>query len=121
LERRSRNETGLTHHFVETRRHPRFKLEVDIRVYPGNASVVLTVDISESGISAMLMVEVPIGEVVRLEVTLPWGAVDVHALVWHRNALRYGFQFLESSPQEVIGRACSQLAMEQSVRDAKLP
>jgi len=33
-----------------------------------------TVDISESGISAMLkMIEVPLGEVVELDFTLPFG------------------------------------------------
>ena len=109
--------------FVEARRHPRSKLDIDIRVYPRNAGVVRghTVDISESGISAMLRVEVPIGEVVRLEFELPFGPVEVHALVRQRSAFRYGFQFVESSSaQEVIGRTCRELAMEESLREAKL-
>lgn len=117
-------ETDPTHDFVEARRHPRFKLEIDIRVYPRNSSVVRgqTVDISKSGISAMLRVEVPIGEVVRLEFELPLGPVEVHALVRQRSAFRYGLQFVESiSAQEVIGRTCRELAMEQSLREAKLP
>lgn len=104
---------------VEARRHPRFKLEKDIRVYPRNAAVVRghTVDISESGISAMLRVEVPVGEVVRLELTLPSGEIEVHALVRQRNAFRYGFQFVDpGAAAEVIGRTCKQLAMEQSLR-----
>jgi hypothetical protein len=103
---------------VEARRHPRFKLEVDVRIYPRNAPVVRghTVDISEAGISAMLRVEVPIGEVVRLEFTLPDGDVVVLAMVRQHNAFRYGFQFVEtSSAQDVIGRACRQLAQEQSL------
>lgn len=109
--------------FVEARRHPRFKLNIDICVYPRNASVVRgqTVDISESGISAMLRVEVPIGEVVRLEFELPFGPVEVHALVRQRIAFRYGLQFVESSSGlEVIGRTCRELAMEESLREAKL-
>jgi len=113
-----------TREFVETRRHPRFKLDVDIRVYPRNASVVRghTVDISESGISAMLRVEVPIGEVVRLEFALPLGEVEIHALACQKQAFRYGFQFVESSSaQEVIGRTCRQLAIEQSLRESKQP
>ena len=124
LHSHSQFETAFTHDVVEARRHPRFKLEVDIRVYPRNASVVRghTVDMSESGISAMLRVEVPIGEVVRLEFTLPLGAVEIHALVRQRNAFRYGLQFVESSTaQEVIGRTCRELAMEESLRAAKLP
>jgi hypothetical protein len=78
---------------VDARRHPRCRLETDIRIYPRNSAVVRghTVDISESGISAMLRVEVPIGEVVRLEFSLPAGDADVHALVRQRNAFRYGF------------------------------
>jgi PilZ domain len=102
---------------LDARRHPRHKLETEIRVYPRNAAVVRgeTVDISESGISAMLRVEVPVGEVVRLEFSLPFGDVEVHAMVRQRNAFRYGFQFVEaSSAQDVIGRTCRQLAVEQA-------
>jgi PilZ domain len=110
--------TGQVCESVEARRHPRFKLEVNVRVYARDCPVVRgdTVDISESGISAMLRQEVPVGAVVRLEFTLPLGEVEVLALVRHRNAFRYGFQFLEaSSMKDVIGRTCQQLAVEQSV------
>jgi hypothetical protein len=96
---------------MEARRHPRFKLEVGIRVYPRGAAVVRgdTVDVSETGISAMLREEVPVGEVVRLEFTLPLGEVELLALVRQRSAFRYGFQFLEErSAHDVIGRSCSQ-------------
>jgi hypothetical protein len=70
---------------------------------------------SESGISALLRMEVPLGEVVRLEFTIPTGEVQIHALVRQRNAFRYGFQFLEAISQlEIIQRACRQLAVEQA-------
>jgi hypothetical protein len=108
--------------FVEARRHPRFRLEIDIRVYPRNRAVVRghTVDISESGISAILRVEVPINEVVRLEFKLLSGDVEVHALVRQRNAFRYGFQFLESAAaRDLIGRTCRQLAVEQTLHNPK--
>jgi hypothetical protein len=37
-------------------------------------------------------------------------------MVRQRNAFRYGFQFVEaSSAQDIIGRTCRQLAVEQSV------
>jgi hypothetical protein len=124
LEPRSQFATGLTYDIVEARRHRRFKLEVQVRIYPRDCPVVRgdTVDISESGISAMLRLEVPVGEMVRLEFTLPLGDVEVLAMVRQRNAFRYGFQFMEaSSAQEVIGRTCGQLAMEESMREAKLP
>jgi PilZ domain len=74
------------------------------------------VDISESGISAMLIVEVPISQVVRLAFNLPLGPVEVHAMVRQRSAFRYGLQFVESdAAQEVIGRTWL-LAMEESLR-----
>lgn len=114
------SETASNWSLVDARRHPRYKLETDIRIYPRNSAVVRghTVDISESGISAMLRVEVPIGEVVRVEFSLPTGDVDVHALVRQRNAFRYGFQFVEaSSAQDVIGRTCRQLAVEHAIFD----
>jgi PilZ domain len=103
---------------TEARRHPRYKLYVEIRVYPRNAAVVRghTVDISQSGISAILTMEVPIGEIVRLEFSLPSGDVEVLATVRQRNAFRYGFQFLEtSSAQDIIGRTCRELALEQTI------
>jgi hypothetical protein len=103
---------------VELRRHPRFKLQVSVRIYPRDAAVVRgdTVDISESGISAILRVEVPVGGMVRLEFALPLGDVEVLAMVRHRNAFRYGFQFVEAtSAQDVIGRTCRQLALEQGL------
>jgi len=114
--------TSRAHKFVDARRHPRYKIDVNIRIYARNSEVVRgrTVDISESGISALLMVEVPIGEVVRLEFSLPLGDVEVHALVRQRNAFRYGFQFVESSStQDIIGRTCRQLAVEQAVQHPK--
>jgi hypothetical protein len=110
--------TKLAREMMEARRHPRYALQVDLRIYPRNAALVrgYSVDISESGISAMLRVEVPVGEVVRLEFTLPLGDVEVHALVRQRNAFRYGFQFIGSGPtDDLIARTCRQLAVEQNV------
>lgn len=110
--------TEWTSESVDARRRPRFKLEVEIRIYPRGCPVVRgqTVDLSESGISAMLRVEVPVGELVRLEFTLLYGDVDVLAMVRQKNAFRYGFQFVEgSSSQDVIGRTCRQLSVERCV------
>jgi len=117
MDARSHFGTDERFEMVDARRHPRFKLEVDIRVYPRDCPVVRghTVDVSESGLSAMLRVEVPVGEVVRLELTLPEGDVEALAMVRQRNAFRYGFQFVEvGSSQDIIGRTCRQLAVEQA-------
>jgi hypothetical protein len=104
--------------FIEHRIHPRFPLDVAIRIYPRDSAVVRghTVDISESGIAAIVSVEIPVGEVVRLEFTVPLGEVEVFALVRQRNAFRYGFEFLEDhSAQEVIRRTCRELALAQDL------
>jgi PilZ domain len=116
-----RSQFGKSQHDVqvENRRHPRYKVEVGVRVYPRDRPVVRgrSVDLSESGIAVMLRDELPIREVVRLEFTVPLGSVDVHALVCQRNAFRYGLHFVESaSAQDVIGRTCRQLAMEQALK-----
>ena len=124
MELRSSFDSGQARDSVDSRRHPRFKLEVNICVYPRDCPVVRghTVDISESGISAMLMVEVPVGEVVRLEFSLPLGDAELHAIVQQRSAFRYGFKFVESSSAlELIARTCRRLSIDQSVRDKPLP
>ena len=102
---------------MDARRHPRYRFETEMRVYPRNCEVVRghTVDLSESGISAILREEIPLDEVVRLEFSVPDGDVEVHALVRQRNAFRYGFQFLESSTAHLlIGRTCRELAIAQA-------
>ena len=108
---------GRVRDTLDARRHARFKLEVDIGVYSRTCGMLQgrTVDLSESGISAMLRLEVPLGEVVRLDFELAFGPVSIHAVVRQRSAFRYGFQFLESNAvNEAIRATCQQLALEQS-------
>lgn len=108
--------------FVDARRSPRFKLEIDIRVYARNRQVIRghSVDISESGIAIMLMQEITLDEVVRLEFTLPAGEIEIHALVRQRNAFRYGFEFIEGGPvRDFISRTCRDLAVKQSLSSAR--
>jgi len=104
--------------FVEARRSPRYKLETAILIYARNQAVVrgYTVDISESGIAAMLMDEIHLNEVVRLEFSLPAGNVELMAVVRQHNAFRYGFEFIEKgSARDLISRTCRDLAVEQSL------
>jgi hypothetical protein len=103
---------------VDARRHPRFEFRTGIRVYGRDCDVVRgeTVDLSQSGVAAMMRVEVPVGEVVRLEFSVPSGDVEIHAVVRQRNAFRYGFQFLEAcSAQDLIGRTCRDLALKRAL------
>jgi hypothetical protein len=41
----------------------------------------------------MLRIEVPLGEVVELDIALPCGPARVQAIGRRRNAFRYGFEF----------------------------
>ena len=109
--------------FAESRRHPRFKLQTDIRVYSRSAGLLTgyTVDISESGISAMLKLELSVGELVQLEFELPSGPVAIRALVRHKTAFRYGFQFVEPDPQGAIKATCSRLAVLQGTDEDSAP
>jgi len=103
---------------ADARRQPRFKIEVDITINSRTCGRLKghTVDISESGISAMLRIEVPLGELVELAFTLPFGLVTIYAVVRQRSAFRYGFQFVESdSARSVLQPTCRNLAVEQSL------
>jgi hypothetical protein len=117
LEGYNQSRTAHSSEFVDARRQPRFRVEVAIRIYPRNSQVIRghTVDLSESGVSAMLEDEVPVGELVRVEFTLDFGAVELHAIVRQRTAFRYGFQFLELGEcADVIRRSCGDLALRKA-------
>jgi len=106
----------------DARRQPRFKLAVDITINTKTCGILRgnTVDISEAGISALLKLEVPVGELVELQFTLPDGPVKVYAVVRQRNAFRYGFQFVEShAAHEIIHATCRSLALEQTLFGGK--
>ena len=101
---------GQTEMLIDARQHPRLKLDIDVKIYSRTSSRVMgrTVDISETGLAALLKIEIPLDKVVRLEFALPLGLVSVRALVRQRNAFRYGFQFVEpdSDGQELVSRFC---------------
>ncbi len=118
MEAENQPAAGRSRDIVDVRRKPRFKLDVNIKVNSHTCGLLKghTVDISESGISAMLMLEVPLKEVVELDFLLPFGPVTIYAIVRQRNAFRYGFQFVESNPvNDVIRATCRELAVEQSL------
>lgn len=100
---------------VDARRSPRFPLQVDITVHSRSCGALKgrTVDISESGISAMLTMEVPIGEIVELEFFLPSGPINICATVRQKVAFRYGFQFLDQSVEnDGIWATCRHLSIK---------
>jgi hypothetical protein len=118
LEAQNQTGVGRIREVEDARRQPRFKIQVKIKIRSRAGEVLQgeTVDISESGISAMLRIEVPLGEVVELVFTLPFGQVKIYAMVRQRNAFRYGFKFVQSNEaHEVIRATCRHLAVEQSL------
>ena len=89
----------------DARRHLRFIFEVDIRVRARarmGGRKGRSVDISESGISAVLARLIPLGEVVELDFELPFGPVTICAAARQRTAFRYGFQFLQTEAMKVL-------------------
>ena len=106
----------------DARRQPRFKLAVNIQIDSKACGLLYgyTEDISESGISALLKLEVPLGEFVELQFELPYGPVTVYATVRQRNASRYGFQFVESdAAHAIIHATCRSLSLQQSLPRGK--
>lgn len=120
MEGRGQSAAGKALAFVDARRQPRFKLVVDITLESRNCGVLKgqTVDISESGVSVMLRLEAPVGELVELCFVVPFGAVKVYAIVRQRNAFRYGLQFVGNSPNEIIQATCRSLGVEASLRQS---
>ena len=103
---------------IERRIKPRFKLEIDISISSRTCGLLsgYTVDISESGIAAIVKMEVPLGEVVELDFSPPFGRVSIYAMVRQKNAFRYGFQFVQSNLiPKIIQPTCRQLAVEKSL------
>ena len=96
----------------DARRHPRFQFETDIKIYSRATGLLTghTVDISESGISAILKIEAPLYRMVQLEFKLPDGPVRIQAVIRQRNAFRYGFEFVDlGATLYRIRHACSVL------------
>ncbi|MFY9741070.1 MAG: PilZ domain-containing protein [Candidatus Sulfotelmatobacter sp.] len=105
---------------IDRRYQPRFKIEVEITIHSRTCGVIKghTVDLSESGISALLPLELPLDELVELDFTLPFGPVMIYAVVRQRSAFRYGFRFAESNfIKEIVHPTCRVLAMQQYVSD----
>jgi hypothetical protein len=100
----------------DRRQHPRYALDVNIKVETRTCGVVMgdTVDVSETGISAALTEQIPLGEIVRLHFKLSRVQVAVDASVCQRRAFRYCFQYLGlESTKHMIGFACRQLAVNE--------
>ena len=80
----------------EKRRHQRIEMEVEVIVRTDSALLPgRTQDISESGMSAILPVELREGQEVELQIRLPSATTTIRAVVRHRNVFRHGFEFVQ--------------------------
>jgi hypothetical protein len=80
---------------IENRRYPRTQLDVYVRLYSEKKGFIpgRTVDLSESGIAAILPVELKIGESVILDIEFPSSTMNTRATVRYRDLFRHGFEF----------------------------
>lgn len=90
------------------RRHPRRLFSVPLELRHGTAGGVRTsrgisLDISESGMGALVEGGLSVGDAVQIDMQLPSRELNAAAVVRHSSMLRSGFEFLALTPEE---RAC---------------
>ena len=89
------------------RRHPRvlFSVPITLRhLMTGGirASHGITLDLSESGMGALVEGSLHIGDTVAIELKLPDRELSAVAIVRHSSDVRAGFEFLGLTPEERI-------------------
>lgn len=94
----------------DRRRHKRFRLSMPVSISGSDASIIpaMTLEVSEGGLSAVLVCDLQIGDTVKI---YPIGGETLTAQVRHRVGKVYGFEFLEVSGQQVcwLRDTCSSL------------
>jgi PilZ domain-containing protein len=80
----------------ETQPHQRRELQAEVTIHSESGSVSgRSLDISESGMAAILPVELPTGKAVELEIKLLTASAVARAIVRNRSVLRHGFEFVQ--------------------------
>jgi PilZ domain len=99
--------------YPQTRRWPRFKIDVPIRLIAPKDNKVLIVqgrgnDLNEGGMAVFGGLELRLDETVAIEFTPPYSGqpIRVRGRVCHRNGYNYGVEFLLESAEDVenVGR-----------------
>ena len=99
------------------RRHPRHHLATPLNLWrrAGTGAMIpgIALEISQSGLSAILPEELSVGEEVEFAIQLPGGALRASALVRNKAMFRYGFEFafLTSAQQQLIKETCAALPL----------
>jgi hypothetical protein len=86
---------------ADRRRHPRYRFSEPMSVcrQDGASLEGVSVEISQSGMSAMIQGPLKPGEVVRLQ---PVTGVVTGAVVRHKLGMLYGFEFLELAREQAV-------------------
>ncbi len=104
---------------ADARRHPRYFFLRDLWIKSPTCGVqkAHTIDISESGISALLNVEIPLHEFVELQIELPPGSMTIYATVRQHQSFRYGFEFSASKhAHQLIEATCQGLERQELLK-----
>lgn len=98
------NRPSVGGHTRKIRQQSRFKLNVDLNIQSPTQGLVpaTSLDISESGVSAVLPIHLPVGEIVELRFDLPIQHMRLSAAVRQNHEFRYGFEFVK--PDDVTLR-----------------
>ena len=89
----------------ERRMHQRVIFSVPLKLYhlmPGGISSArgISLDLSESGVAALVQMDLMIGEAVEIDMQLPTSSLCAVAIVRYYTKTRSGFEFVGLSPQE---------------------
>jgi len=102
------NEASLS--APDRRRHDRYRFSAPITVYPNGRSAIrgISLEISESGMSALFGDGLVVGDTVELE---PVAGSMVSALVRRQSGKIYGFEFSNLTPAQIqrIAEICKSL------------
>jgi hypothetical protein len=94
---------------ADRRRHPRYRFSEPMKVCRQDGACLdgMSVELSQSGMSAMIRGSLTPGDVVRLQ---PVTGVNTAAVVRHKLGMLYGFEFLELATEQAgkIADRCRQ-------------
>ena len=101
---------GVSASIPDRRRHARYRFSAPITVHSSNGSAIpgMSLEISQSGMSALLGDVLTVGDRVEVE---PVAGGRVSALIVRNSGKIYAFEFLHLSPAQVrrIGENCKML------------
>ena len=114
---------GTEKRHEEDRRHKRYRVDLRLRLLTGPANNHRTIfargsNISEGGMRVFVPADLVLGELVTLELMLPYSEhkIVVRGVLRNREGFSYGVEYAVSTTdaeREQIARACKALALVQ--------